>query len=97
MKRLFIPLKRQFFEAFEQGDKDIEFRRYGPRWNEKTCPIGRPVALSLGYGRRRRLMGKIVGFKAQWVNNPDWIACYGEPGLAAAIKIRVIRRKGCRK
>lgn len=35
MKPLFIPIKREFFEAFERGDKTHEYRLYGPRWNER--------------------------------------------------------------
>jgi hypothetical protein len=30
-KPLFIPLKAEFFEAFERGEKDTEYRVYGPR------------------------------------------------------------------
>lgn len=36
-KLIFIPLKREFFEAFENGMKTVEYRKYGPRWNERTC------------------------------------------------------------
>ncbi|OPY70470.1 MAG: hypothetical protein A4E62_01557 [Syntrophorhabdus sp. PtaU1.Bin002] len=62
LKPLFIPLKREHFEAFENGTKTTEFRQYGPRWNERTCVVGRPVVLSLGYGKQRRLEGLITAF-----------------------------------
>jgi len=62
-KPLFIPLKAKWFEAFEQCKKTIEYRVYGPRWNEKTCRRGRAVTLSYGYGKARRLYGVITGFK----------------------------------
>ncbi|OPY72466.1 MAG: hypothetical protein A4E63_01209 [Syntrophorhabdus sp. PtaU1.Bin050] len=62
MKPLFIPLKREHFESFESGAKTTEFRQYGPRWNERTCIVGRPVILSLGYGKQRRLKGVITAF-----------------------------------
>ncbi len=52
---LFIPLKREHFEAFERGEKWYEYRRFGKRWNAKVCRVGRPVVLSLGYGMSRRL------------------------------------------
>jgi len=52
MKPLFVPLKKQWFLAFERGEKTVEYRR-GKRWNERTCAIGRPVVLSLGYSGRR--------------------------------------------
>ena len=45
---LFIPLKTAYFEAFRAGTKTVEFRLYGPRWNERTCPVGRSVVLSKG-------------------------------------------------
>ena len=32
MKPLFIPLKAEFFNAFERGEKTAEYRVYGPRW-----------------------------------------------------------------
>jgi len=53
-KPLFLPLKREYFDAFEAGIKTHEYRLYGPRWNEKNCRIGRPVTLSCGYGKGRR-------------------------------------------
>lgn len=49
-KPLFIPLYKKFFGQFVDGIKKAELRRYGPRWNEKTCYAGRPVILSEGYG-----------------------------------------------
>ena len=30
-KPLFIPLKREYFEAFEAGTKDTEYRRHPPK------------------------------------------------------------------
>jgi hypothetical protein len=45
---LFIPLRREFFEAFRDGRKVEEFRVHGARWNKKTCRVGRKVIRSLG-------------------------------------------------
>lgn len=93
MKPLFIPLKREFFEAFCSGVKKIEFRKYGPRWNERTCKPGRGVILSLGYGKANRVRGCIVDFKAyKWpTRTAAWRKCYGEDyeGKAACITIRL--------
>ena len=61
MKPLFIPLRRVYFEAFERREKRVEVRRYGPRWNERTCPTGREVILSCGYSGSR-MHGKILRF-----------------------------------
>ena len=65
MKPLFIPLKTEYYEAFADGSKREELRRYGPRWNEKTCAVGREVVLSKGYGKQHRMAGRISKFKCQ--------------------------------
>ena len=65
LKALFVPLKAEFFDAFASGTKTEELRRYGPRWNERTCQVGRSVTLSRGYGRQARLAGRIWRFKKQ--------------------------------
>jgi hypothetical protein len=62
MKPLFIPLKREYFEQFVSGEKRSELRLYGARWNERTCTVGRPVVLSLGYGKIKRLSATVVEF-----------------------------------
>lgn len=63
-KPLFIPLKAQYYAAFAEGRKTEEYRLYGPRWNERTCHIGRQVTLSRGYGKKNRLHGHVSGFRA---------------------------------
>ena len=65
MKPLFIPLKSEYYDAFANGTKRDELRRYGPRWNHGTCTVGRTVVLSKGYGKANRMMGKIIKFKRQ--------------------------------
>lgn len=96
MKPLFIPLKTAYFEAFKTGKKDTEYRIYGPRWNEGTCAIGRPVVLSKGYGAGHRLQGRIVGFerKPGLEASPAWRDVYGDrPGDAACIRIKLEQRE----
>lgn len=93
MKPLFIPLKSVYFEMFREGIKTTEFRLYGPRWNEKTCPPGRPVTLSKGYGKHARLAGTVQSFKVDempWLN-AGFVACYGNDRSlrGACIKIRL--------
>ena len=61
-KPLFIPLKTEYYEAFIAGTKNIEYRRYGRGWNEKTCEVGREVVLSKGYGKQNRRVGVIISF-----------------------------------
>jgi hypothetical protein len=59
MRPLFVVLRRQWYEAFRDGGKRIEWRVYGPRWNRQTAYRGRPVTLSLGYSGAR-LRGVVV-------------------------------------
>lgn len=76
---LFIPLKTEYFEAFANGSKDTEYRPYGPRWNERTCRVGRPVVLSKGYGNGQRLRGVVVKFERTRTSRVSaaWEKCYG--------------------
>jgi hypothetical protein len=89
VKPLFIPLKTEYFEAFRAGTKDTEYRRHGSLWNEDVCQVGRPVVLSKGYGKSERLSGVITGFEVRFLRSDDFVACYGEPGWAACIQIRL--------
>lgn len=87
MTALFIPLKTEYFEAFKAGTKTVEYRQYGPRWNERTCAIGRPVVLSRGYGKQQRLTGVVTEFRKRFTASDEWLDCYGAPGTAACIRI----------
>lgn len=95
MKPLFIPLKSAFYEAFERGEKTVEYRRYSARWCAASCWPGREVVLSKGYGKRNRLRGVITMFCADGNPTalPGWTECYGDaPGQwAACITIEVLR------
>ena len=88
-KSLFIPLKTEYYEQFIDGTKTTEYRQHGPRWNAKTCAIGRRVVLSKGYGKAHRRTGVVTGFEVQHMDSPSWIACYGKPGEAACITIKL--------
>jgi hypothetical protein len=94
-KNLFVPLKTEFYEAFEQGLKDEEFRLYGPRWNEKTCRIGRNATLSKGYGKHSRMVREIIGFKVVDASyNPDIKKVYPEDAKIAAIRFDMDGKNG---
>lgn len=100
MNPLFIPLKRAYFEAFKAGTKSEEFRPEGPRWNARVCAVGRPVVLSLGYGKANRLQGVIVSYRSsiEPTQTAAWKDCYGDrSGLAACIGIRVTGEVPCEK
>lgn len=60
---LFIPLTERWFREFEAGTKTVEYRAYGPRWNETTCRIGRAAVLSLGYSKGTRMTKVVKGFR----------------------------------
>ena len=91
-KALFIPLMKCYFEEFEAGSKKVEVRKFGARWNYETCWVGRAVVLSCGYGKKRRLKGKIVSV---WVTTdlkdlPDLSAIYSGPvGEIILIEIKL--------
>ena len=63
MSALFIPLKSKYYEQFLSGEKRSELRLYGPRWNEKTCFVGREVILSKGYGKANRTRARVILFQ----------------------------------
>lgn len=93
MKPLFVPLKRAYFEAFKEGTKTEEFRPYGKRWNGTVCLVGRPVVLSLGYGKQNRIAGRISGFRVSQepTLTPAWKDCYGDrKGMAACVRIEIV-------
>jgi hypothetical protein len=92
---LFIPLKTSFYNAFDNGTKTIEYRRYGPRWNERTCPVGRPVILSKGYGKAHRLTGIITAFRPDATPTliPGFRECYPTGQVAACITILLDRNR----
>ena len=88
---LFIPLRAEWFEAFAEGRKREEFRPYNARWNERSCPVGRPVVLSCGYGAKRRLRGVIEGFRVAGPDaTPTLRSIYPTGDRFSAIAIRVI-------
>ena len=86
-KALFIPLKREFFEAFKRGEKVFEYREYGARWNVETCRVGRAGTLAIGYGKAQRLHGVVASFKIDIspYKLPGWCACYGDSNKSAAV------------
>lgn len=94
-KALFLPLIKKYFEAFEQGLKREEYRRPGGPWNERTCRPGRPMILSCGYGRQRRMAGEITSFEVRLVTDLamavqlDVRALYGNIPSVACIGIRL--------
>lgn len=89
-KALFIPLKAEWYRKIESGEKDTEYRAYGPRWNEKHCRVGRPVTVSLGYGKQHRMMKVVSSFKVlDWADAPpEARAIYPDAAYISAIGLR---------
>jgi hypothetical protein len=86
---LFVPLKTAFFREFEAGSKRVEYRRYGPRWNERVCTPGRPVTLSHGYSGAR-ISARIARFSVLEARAaPDGQTTYGTDALLAAIELEI--------
>lgn len=87
-KPLFIPLKTEWFRQFEAGTKGTEYRAYGPRWNEKTCRVGRKATVSHGYSGKR-LVRVVAGFNAlPWAEAPEVArAIYPDAAFIAAIDL----------
>lgn len=94
MKALFIPLAGEHFDRFENGSKTHEYRLYGPRWNERVCAIGRAVTLSRGYGKHRRLRGRVTSFERIPFDQAPAAAreiFADRPGDIAKIGVEVVR------
>jgi hypothetical protein len=67
---LFVPLRREWFNAFADGTKTVEWRKYGPRWNERTVRVGRRVILALGYQGTRRLTATVLWSRVMPAHGP---------------------------
>ena len=99
MNPIFIPLKGEYYNAFKNGHKRIEYRRVGRQFTQANCFPGREVTLSLGYGTRNRMKGTVV---RSWIEHHDRptgpIAdCYGtETVNILAIEILVERNENYR-
>ncbi len=80
-----MPLKAEYYEQFKLGKKRFEYRKYGKRFNENTCSVGRYVMLSKGYGKLNRIYGKIVSFNRVKEHNEDFKKVYGDTDSDMAV------------
>jgi hypothetical protein len=91
---LFLPLKAEYFRAFVEGRKSIEWRKLGKRYNERTLFVGRKVTLSNGYSGAR-LYGSIVRleFSVAEKVGPDALALFTPRQMLAGIHVKLISLK----
>jgi hypothetical protein len=91
---LYVPLKAEYFRAFVEGRKTVEWRKHGPRYNERTLYVGRKITLSNGYNGAR-LYGSIVRLEfapAEKVG-PEALAIYKRRDLLVGIHVKLISLK----
>jgi hypothetical protein len=58
-ERLFVPLSKEPYLDFKNNGKQVEIRKYGRNFTEKTVFSGRRVELRLGYSGNSRMYGNI--------------------------------------
>ena len=83
-KPLWIPLKTEYFLAFESGEKKVEYRLYGSQWTERTITPGRPAVLGHGYSGRR-LTATVTKFETRIMDTQ----IYGKGKRIACIHLKV--------
>ncbi|OCG45699.1 hypothetical protein A9G34_00955 [Gilliamella sp. Choc4-2] len=73
MTNAFFPLKKEYFKMFMNGDKNIEYRYFGKRWNFKTLSVGKTAILANGY-LFPRIEAKIVKLEIiKWNDAPSYV------------------------
>lgn len=88
-KPLFVPLKGEWFDQFADGTKTVEYRKYGPGWNERTIYAGRPVILSKGYSGAR-IDAVVVSFELVKARDvPRATELYPAEATLIAIRLRL--------
>ena len=87
---MLIVVRKVWFEELRGGAKRVEYRRYGRRFNERVCYIGRPVAFAYRYDRvSPRLTGVVTSFATVPVSEmPEMLEIY--PDMAAHAPIAAI-------
>lgn len=98
---LFRSLRNAYYTLFAAGEKTVELRAYGPRWNERTCFTGREVVLSNGYrkaGRLAAVIERVRKVPGRELSDQDQAAledCLGYvPEFVCAIHLRNVRPQG---
>jgi hypothetical protein len=58
-ERLFVPLSKEPYRDFLLNGKEVEIRKYGRSFTEKTVFPGRRIELRLGYSGKSAIWGNI--------------------------------------
>ncbi len=91
MKPLFIPLRGVEFDAFANGRKRVEYRRYGRQFTERQAYPGRSVTLSRGYSGAR-LYGVVLDVGLMYAAPGCGLDTYGPDAEIIAITIGELHR-----
>lgn len=86
---IFLPLLGIYFDAFERGEKTLEWRRFNNRWNFKSCRVGRRVTLSRGYSGRR-LSARIRSVALASVCDHALVELFGARAVCIVIELHEI-------
>jgi hypothetical protein len=87
---MLLIVRKTYWLEFRAGTKSVEYRRYGPRFNERVFRIDR--LLAIGYARDRRsprLLASVASFATRPVAElPEMLDIYPDmkpDGLIAEI------------
>jgi hypothetical protein len=92
---LFLALRSVHFQAFADGNKTVEWRKWGPRFNDRTLRVGRRVTLAHGYSGAR-LFGRIVKLEFQpalFVRDDDVMSIYKPGDMLVGIHLKLVTLK----
>jgi len=90
---LFVPLRAEYFREFAAGTKNVEWRKIGPRFNERTLYKGRAITLSNGYSGAR-LYGRVVRLEFAAASTvPNATSIYKPSDLLVGIHIKLTSRR----
>ena len=71
MKILDLPLKKEWYNAIEKGDKNEEYREIKPDWEKRLIAKGY-THVRFRYGYTKRCMTFPIELIARGVGKPEW-------------------------
>ncbi len=74
IKILHLPLKREWYEMIERGEKTEEYREVKPYWLKRVLPIGTfdelRICFSYGYTKRTMIFN-VTDYRVDF-GKPEW-------------------------